>query len=95
MPTPIMVTTGTSVTGDLITGTTPTFLVKGLPIATITSPVSGAACTGVIAGSTAVNKIVHGLPMANITSMASGVNPATGVPVTTSAMVTAGITYIC
>ena len=73
MPTPIMVTTGTSVTGDLITGTAPTFLVKGLPIATITSPVSGAACTGVIAGSTAVNKIVHGLPMANITSMASGV----------------------
>lgn len=95
MPTPIMVTTGTSVTGDLITGTAPTFLVKGLPVATMTSPVSGAACTGVVANTTAVTKIVNGLPLANVTSMATGVNPATGVPVTTSAMVTSGINYIC
>ena len=95
MPPPLIVPPPTSVTGDLITGTAPTFLVKGLPIATMASPVTGAACTGVIANTTAVTKIVNGLPMANITSMASGANPATGVPVTTSAMVTTGINYIC
>lgn len=95
MPTPIMVTTGTSVTGDIITGTAPNFLVKGLPVATMTSPVSGPACAGVIANTTAVTKLVNGLPLANITSVATGANPATGVPVTTSAMVTTGVNYIC
>lgn len=94
MPTPIMVTTGTSVTGDLITGTAVKLLVRGMPVATMTAPVSGAACTGLITATTAVNKLVMGLPMANITSAASGVNPATGAPVTTTAMATTGVNII-
>lgn len=95
MPTPIMVTTGTTVTGDLVTGTAPTFLVKGLPVATVTAPVAGAACTGVIASSTAVRMMVNGLPVANITATVSGANTVTGVPVTTSAMATTGVNMIC
>ncbi len=95
MPTPIMVTAGTTVTGDIITGTAPTFLVMGMPVATLTSPVAGAACTGVLASSTAVTFLINGLPAANITAMASGVNTVTGVPVTTCAMATAGVTFIC
>ena len=88
MPTPIMITTGVSATGDVVTGTAVNFLVHGLPIATLTSPVAGPMCAG-------VNKLVHGLPMANITSVATGANPITGVPVTTAAVVTTGINYIC
>lgn len=95
MPTPIMITTGVSATGDIVTGTAVNFLVHGLPIATLTSPVAGPMCAGVLSVSTAVNKLVHGLPMANITSVATGANPITGVPVTTAAVVTTGINYIC
>ena len=90
-----MVTTGTTVTGDVIAGTAPNYLVKGMPVATVTAPVAGAACTGVIASSTATHLIVNGLPVANITSTVSGANTVTGVPVTTSAMATTGVNVIC
>ena len=47
--------------------------------------VSGAACTGTITvGSPTV--LIMGRPAARVTSTVVGVNPATGVPVTTAIM---------
>lgn len=94
MPTPIMITTGTSAMGDIITGTAPTFLVNGLPVATIGSPASGAGCVGVIVASTAVTTLINGLPVADITSTIAGANPITGVPVTLPAVMSSAVTFI-
>lgn len=90
-----MTSTGVSATGDMVTGTAVNYLVMGLPVATAASPVSGPACTGVVTQTTCVKLLMKGLPSANITSVATGVNPATGVPVTTPAAVSTAIKYIC
>lgn len=94
MPTPIMTTTGTTATGDIITGTCAKYLVKGMPVVTLTNPVSGPACAGVMVNTTAVNKVCMGLPVADVTAMANGANPATGVPVATAAAVSTAVNYL-
>lgn len=93
-PTPIMITTGTSATGDIITGTAVKLLINGLPAATLTAPVAGAACTGLVAASSAAKCIVNGLPVANITAGINGVNPATGVPIATTAINSSATSFI-
>ena len=71
-------------TGDAITGPgAPTVLIENLPAACMGDMVSGPACTGSITvGSPTV--IIQGRPAARVTSTVVGVNPASGVPVTTA-----------
>ncbi len=71
-------------TGDAITGPgAATVLIENVPAACMGDMVSGAACTGTITvGSPTV--IIMGRPAARVTSTVVGVNPATGVPVTTA-----------
>lgn len=71
-------------TGDAITGPgAPTVLIENIPAACIGDLVSGAACVGSIAqGSATV--LIAGRPAARVTSTVSGVNPASGVPVSTT-----------
>ena len=44
--------------------------------------VTGPVCTGSLAMSTAVTRLMAGRPVANITTQVVGVNPITGIPVT-------------
>jgi uncharacterized Zn-binding protein involved in type VI secretion len=71
-------------TGDAITGPgVPNVLIGGQPASVVGDMVSGAACTGAITmGSMTV--LIAGRPAARVTSMVTGVNPATGVPVSTT-----------
>ncbi|MBQ6343624.1 MAG: PAAR domain-containing protein [Anaerolineaceae bacterium] len=71
-------------TGDAITGPgAATVLIENLPAACMGDLVAGAACTGSITvGSPTV--LIMGRPAARVTSTVVGVNPATGVPVTTA-----------
>lgn len=77
----------TTATGDAITGPgAPTVLIAGVPAACVGDAVAGAACTGAITmGSMTV--LIANRPAARITSQVVGVNPITGVPVTTAVMV--------
>lgn len=84
MGTPAARVTDMTATGDLITVPGgPTVLIGGLPAACIGSVVSGAACVGAIS-SAVPNVLVCNRPIAHITSTVTGVNPASGVPVTTT-----------
>lgn len=76
--------TDTTATGDLITGPgAPTVLIGGLPAAVMGDMVSGPMCVGtIIMGSPTV--LICGRPAARVTSQVTGINPATGVPVTTA-----------
>jgi uncharacterized Zn-binding protein involved in type VI secretion len=71
-------------TGDAITAPgAPNVLIGGIPASCVGDVVSGAACTGAISmGSTTV--LICGRPAARATSQVTGVNPITGVPVTTA-----------
>jgi uncharacterized Zn-binding protein involved in type VI secretion len=71
-------------TGDAITGPgVPNVMIANMPAAVVGDLVSGAACTGAITmGSMTV--MIAGRPAARVTSMVTGVNPATGVPVSTT-----------
>lgn len=70
-------------TGDPIIGPgVPTVLIENLPVAVLGDQVSGAACVGVIAAGSAT-VLIGGRPAARVTSTVSGVNPVTGVPVST------------
>lgn len=73
-------------TGDVITGPgAATVLIENLPASCMGDMVSGAACTGSITvGSPTV--LIMGRPAARVTSTVVGVNPVTGVPVTTVIM---------
>ena len=73
-------------TGDAITGPgAATVLIENVPAACMGDLVSGPACTGSITvGSPTV--LIMGRPAARVTSTVVGVNPATGVPVTTVIM---------
>lgn len=77
----------TTATGDAITGPgMPNVLIAGQPAAVVGDTVSGNACTGAITmGSTTV--LIGGRPAARVTSQVTGVNPYTGVPVTTAVAV--------
>jgi uncharacterized Zn-binding protein involved in type VI secretion len=72
-----------TVTGDAITGPgMPTVLIAGMPASVVGDIVSGAACTGaIVMGSMTV--LIGGRPAATVTSQVAGVNPITGVPVST------------
>ena len=71
-------------TGDPITGPgVPNVLIGNQPAAVMGDLVSGAACTGAITlGSVTV--MIGGRPAAKVGSQVTGVNPASGVPVTTA-----------
>ena len=71
-------------TGDAITAPgSPTVMIGGIPAACVGDAVAGAACTGAISmGSNTV--LIGGRPAARATSQVTGVNPASGVPVTTA-----------
>jgi len=71
-------------TGDTITGPgMPNVLIGGLPASVVGDLVAGNACTGAITmGSMTV--LIGGRPAARVTSQVTGVNPYTGVPVTTA-----------
>lgn len=73
-----------TVTGDTITGPgAPVVLIGGQPAACVGDLVAGNACTGAITmGSATV--LILGRPAARVTSQVTGVNPYTGVPVTTA-----------
>ena len=73
-------------TGDVITGPgSATVLIENVPASCMGDMVSGAACTGSITvGSPTV--LIMGRPAARVTSTVVGVNPVTGVPVTTAIM---------
>ncbi len=73
-----------TVTGDTISGPgAPTVLIGGMPAACLGDAVAGNACTGAITmGSLTV--LIGGRPAARVTSQVTGVNPYTGVPVTTT-----------
>ena len=71
-------------TGDPITGPgVPNVLIENLPASVVGDMVSGAACQGSITqGSPTV--LIGGRPAARVTSVVAGVNPASGVPVSTT-----------
>lgn len=84
MPFPAARVGDVTVTGDTITGPgVATVLIGGLPAAVMGDLVAGNACTGAITmGSPTV--LIGGRPAARVTSQVTGVNPYTGVPVTTA-----------
>lgn len=84
MPFPAARVGDMTVTGDAITGPgVPNVLIGGLPAAVVGDLVSGNACTGAITvGSPTV--LIGGRPAARTTSQVMGVNPYSGVPVTTA-----------
>ena len=70
-------------TGDPITGPgVPTVLIAGQPASVVGDIVSGSVCVGaIVMGSMTV--LIGGRPAAQVTSQVTGVNPITGVPVST------------
>ncbi|NJN93506.1 MAG: PaaR repeat-containing protein [Anaerolineales bacterium] len=70
-------------TGDAITGPgVPVVLIGGMPASVVGDMVAGAACNGsIMMGSMTV--LIGGRPAARVTSQVMGVNPMTGVPVST------------
>lgn len=84
MPFPASRLTDTTATGDAIVGPgAPTVLISGMPASCMGDAVAGAACTGsVMVGSPTV--LWMGRPGTRVTSNVVGVNPVTGVPVTTA-----------
>jgi uncharacterized Zn-binding protein involved in type VI secretion len=77
----------TTATGDTITGPgIPNVLIGGMPAAVMGDTVAGNACSGAITmGSPTV--LIGGRPAARVTSQVTGVNPYSGVPVTTAVAV--------
>jgi uncharacterized Zn-binding protein involved in type VI secretion len=94
MPGPAARVGDITLTGDAVTGPgAPTVMIGGLPAACLGDLVSGAACTGAITmGSPTV--LIMGRPAATVTSQVTGVNPITGVPVTTAVAPPGAITVI-
>lgn len=86
MPFPAARLSDMTATGDTITGPgVPNVLIENLPASVMGDMVAGAACQGTITmGSPTV--LIGGRPAARVTSVVAGVNPATGVPVSTTIM---------
>ena len=84
MPFPAARVGDVTVTGDTITGPgVPNVLIGGMPASVMGDLVAGNACTGAITmGSATV--LIGGRPAARMTSQVTGVNPYSGVPVTTT-----------
>lgn len=93
MPTATL--TNASATGDVITAIgMPNRLCGGLPVACVGDMVTGPVCTGSMAISTAVTRLMGGRPIANVTTQVVGVNPITGIPVTTAIAVSPNVTRL-
>lgn len=93
MPTATL--TNTSATGDVITAVgMPNRLCGGLPVACVGDLVTGPVCTGSMSISTAVTRLMGGRPIANVTTQVVGVNPITGIPVTTAIAVSPNVTRL-
>ncbi|MDT3662443.1 MAG: hypothetical protein ROM54_02855 [Anaerobiospirillum sp.] len=93
MPTATL--TNASATGDVITAVgMPNRICGGLPIACVGDMVTGPVCTGSMAVSTAVTRLMGGRPVANVTTQVVGVNPITGIPVTTAIAVSPNVTRL-
>lgn len=84
MPFPAARVGDMTVTGDPITGPGVfNVLISNQPASVIGDLVSGTVCVGAITmGSTTV--LIGNRPAATVTSQVTGVNPITGVPVTTA-----------
>jgi len=84
MPFPAARVGDVTVTGDTITGPgVATVLICNMPASVMGDLVAGNACTGAITmGSPTV--LIGGRPAARVTSQVTGVNPYSGVPVTTA-----------
>jgi len=84
MPFPAARLTDLTATGDTITGPgVATVLIENMPASVMGDMVAGAACQGSITmGSPTV--LIGGRPAARVTSVVAGVNPVTGVPVSTT-----------
>ena len=84
MPFPFSRLADTTATGDAVTGPgAPTVLVSNMPASCLGDAVAGAACTGAVTvGSATV--LAMNRPVTRVSSTVVGVNPATGVPVTTA-----------
>ena len=83
MASPIAFIGSVTATGDVVTSGSPSVLAGGMPVARVGDAVAGAACNGAIT-SGAFTVFVDELPAAFLGSVVVGVNPATGVPVTTA-----------
>ena len=95
MPMPVMTLANATATGDVIVGPgAVTSMVKGLPVACVGDAVAGPFCTGAISGSVSPNVLAKGRPVATIAAPVTGVNPITGVPVTTVCAVTPNVNDI-
>lgn len=93
MPTATL--TNASATGDVITAVgMPNRLCGGLPVACVGDLVTGPVCTGSMSISTAVTRLMGGRPIANVTTQVVGVNPITGIPVTTAIAVSPNVTRL-
>lgn len=93
MPTATL--TNASATGDVITAVgMPNRLCGGLPVACVGDMVTGPVCTGSMSISTAVTRLMGGRPIANVTTQVVGVNPITGIPVTTAIAVSPNVTRL-
>ncbi len=84
MPFPAARVGDTTLTGDTITGPgVPNVLIGGMPASVMGDLVAGNACTGAITVG-APTVLIGGRPAARVTSTVTGVNPYSGVPVTTA-----------
>lgn len=84
MPFPAARMGDSTASGDTVTGPgVPNVLIAGQPAAVVGDVVAGNACSGAITmGSPTV--LIGGRPAAHMTSQVTGVNPYSGVPVTTA-----------
>ncbi len=93
MPTATL--TNATATADVVVAVgMPNRLCNGIPIACIGDMVTGAVVTGTLAVSTAVTRVMAGRPIGNITSQVVGVNPITGIPVTTAIALSPNVTRL-
>ena len=93
--TPTATLANATATGDVVTAVgMPTRLCNGIPIACIGDMVTGSVVTGTLAVSTAVTRVMAGRPIGNITSQVVGVNPITGIPVTTAIALSPNVTRL-
>jgi uncharacterized Zn-binding protein involved in type VI secretion len=83
MPFPAARVGDITATGDADTGTgVPTVLIGGKPVSVLGDIVTGSVCIGAVTmGNPTI--LVGGRPIARLTSQCAGVNPITGMPVST------------
>lgn len=94
MPLPVATITSVTATGDMDAGPGGvTLLANGLPVSCMTDVVAGAVCVGMVTITESLI-LIDGRPAATIASDVVGVNPETGIPVTTVIAETEAVTMI-